>query len=175
MKRIITTVLLALVLAASVSAKSLVVYFSWGGTTKQAANMIVKSTGADIWEIESTQAYPTSYRTCAEVVKDELEKGIVRKVKGTPDFSKYDTVFVGVPVWWHTAPTLVTNFLQEHKTELSGKTVIPFCTYGATYRDETLAALVDATPSAKHKDGYGSTSPRQRDVDEWLKKIGEIK
>lgn len=174
MKKTILSILIATTLALSAQAESLVVYFSWGGTTESMAKMIQKSTDADIWKIEPEKAYPTSYKPCTEVVKEELNKGIIRKVKGkAPDFSKYDTIFVGVPVWWHTAPTLVTNFLEEHKAELSGKTVVSFCTYAATYRDETLSALTQATPTAKHKDGYGTKNPRQSDVDAWLKKIGE--
>lgn len=176
MKKLIATILMAFGLLAFAGAaeksKSLVVYFSWSGTTESMANMIQKSTGAELWRIEPTKAYPTVYADCGKIVKEELDNGIIRKVKGAPDFSKYDTIFVGVPVWWHTAPTLVTNFLQEHSAELKGKTVIPFDTYDATYRDETLKALVDATPTAKYLEGYGSTNPRQADVDSWLKKIG---
>ena len=176
MKKLFLSLLIATFVAMSASAKSLVIYFSWGGTTEKMANMIVKSTGSDIWEIEPTQSYPKTYQKCGEIVKEELENNIIRKVNGkAPDFSKYDTIYVGVPVWWHTAPTLVTNFLEEHKSELTGKTVIPFCTYAATYRDETLAKLVEVTPTAEHKEGYGTTNPKQNDVDDWLKKIGEIK
>ena len=66
----------------------------------------------------------------------------------------------------------MTHFLEEHAADLKGKTVIPFCTYQATYRAETLQAIVDATPTASHKEGYGTTNPNQNDVDAWLKKIG---
>lgn len=156
----------------SAKSKTLVVYFSWSGTTEKAAQMIAKSSGADLFRIEPTQAYPTSYKDCADIVKKELDGGKIRTVKSAPDFSKYDTIFVGVPVWWHTAPTLMTHFLEEHAADLKGKTVIPFCTYQATYRDETLAALTDATPTAQHKEGYGTTNPKQTDIDAWLKKIG---
>ena len=152
--------------------KSLVLYFSWSGTTEKMAKMISSSNGGELFRIEPTEAYPTSYTPCTKVVKDELDKGIFRTVKAAPDFSKYDTIFVGVPVWWHTAPTLMTHFLEEHAADLKGKTIIPFCTYQTTYRAETLQAIVNATPTASHKEGYGSTNPNQNDVDAWLKKIG---
>ena len=154
------------------NSKTLVMYFSWGGTTEKMAKMISSSNGGELFKIEPTKAYPTSYGDCADVVKEELDKGIFRQVKKAPDFSKYDTIFVGVPVWWHTAPTLMTHFLEENKEALKGKTIIPFCTYQATYRAETLQAIVDATPTASHKEGYGTTNPNQNDVDAWLKKIG---
>ena len=66
----------------------------------------------------------------------------------------------------------MTHFLEEHAAYLKGKTIIPFCTYQATYRTETLQAIVDATPTASHKEGYGTTNPNQNNVDAWLKKIG---
>lgn len=181
MKKQILSLLLGATIALSAQAaenetqstKSLVIYFSWGSTTEKMAGMISETTGADLWKIEPTKKYSSIYPICGYVVKRELDKGIVRSVKGSPDFSKYDTIFVGVPVWWHTAPTLVTNFLKEHGTELTGKTVIPFCTYASTYRDETLSALVDSTPTASHKDGFGTTKPAQDEVDAWLEKISE--
>lgn len=154
------------------NSKTLVMYFSWVGTTEKMAKMIASTMGAELFKIEPTKAYPTSYTPCTEVVKEELDNGVFRQVKKAPDFSKYDTIFVGVPVWWHTAPTLMTHFLENHSADLKGKTVIPFLTYMATYRDETLQALVDATPTAKHLEGLGTTNPNQNDVDAWLKKIG---
>ena len=113
----------------SKNSKTLVMYFSWGGTTEKMAKMISSSNGGELFRIEPTKDYPTSYTPCTKVVKEELDNGIFRQVKKAPDFSKYDTIFVGVPVWWHTAPTLMTHFLEENKEVLKGKTIIPFCTY----------------------------------------------
>lgn len=178
LKQIFAAALVALIASGglfaqgSTKSKTLVVYFSWSGTTEKAAQMIAKSTGADLFRIEPTEVYPTSYKDCADIVKKELDSGKIRTVKSAPDFSKYDTIFVGVPVWWHTAPTLMTHFLEENKEALKGKTIIPFCSYQATYRAETLQAIVDATPTASHKEGYGTTNPNQNDVDAWLKKNG---
>ena len=183
MKKLILTLSLALALITaaglfaqgSAKSKMLVVYFSWSGTTEKAAQMIAKSTGADLFRIEPTEDYPTPYKDLTDIVKKELADGKIRTVKSAPDFAKYDTVFIGVPVWCHTAPTLMTHFLEAHVDNIKGKTVIPFCTYYSTYRDETLATLTDATPTAQHKEGYGTTNPKQGDIDAWLKKIGVIK
>lgn len=178
MKKLIASLALSLGLIAATAAqendgaKTLVMYFSWGGTTEKMAEMIAESTGADLWKIESEKKYPSIYPICGYVVKRELDKGIIRQVKGSPDFSKYDTVFVGCPVWWHTAPTLVTNFLHEHTAELNEKTVIPFCTYASTSRAETLSALMEATEKSEHREGLGLTKPSQEEVAAWLKKIG---
>ena len=200
MKKIILLILTALIVVSAVFAdgkgKPLVIYFSWGefqkndldastsasimvdksekyGITELLARQIAGSTGADLWRIEPEDAYPAKYNPCTEVVDDELKKGIIRQVKGSPDFSKYDTIFVGCPVWWHTAPTMVTSFLQGHEKELTGKTVIPFVTFWSTFSKETLAALVKATPTAEHKEGFATDTPRQNVTDKWLSRIGE--
>ena len=80
----------------SKNSKTLVMYFSWGGTTEKMAKLIFSSNGGELFTIEPTEAYPTSYTPCTKVVKDELDRGIFRTVKAAPDFSKYDTIFVGV-------------------------------------------------------------------------------
>lgn len=153
------------------STKHLVVYFSWSGATKRLAEMIAERTGADLFRIEPAEAYPESYVPCTEVAKEELDKGIYRELKTPmPSIENYDTIFVGTPVWWHTAAMIVQGAIKN--VDFSGKTVIPFCTYASTYRDETLSKIEELTPSAEHLEGYGTTSPNDDDVGKWLKKIG---
>ena len=60
------------------NSKILVMYFSWGGTTEKMAKMISSSNGGELFKIEPTKAYPTSYTPCTEVVKEELDNGIFR-------------------------------------------------------------------------------------------------
>ena len=175
LKKLVLSILIAGLAAFTVSAKSLVVYFSWGGTTKELAGQIQKSTGADIFRLEPDEPYPSSYTPTTKVAKDELDKNIYRKVKESPDLSGYDTVFVGAPVWWHTAPMIVQGWLKDNEKNLSGKTVVPFVTYASTYRDETLAKIAELTPKSKHLEGFGTRSPNQSETDAWLKKIGQIK
>ena len=66
------------------NSKILVMYFSWGGTTEKMAKMISSSNGGELFKIEPTKAYPTSYTPCTKVVKDELDRGIFRTVKSAP-------------------------------------------------------------------------------------------
>lgn len=174
-RKLILSVLIAGLFAFTASAKSIVVYFSWGGTTKQLAEQIQKSTGADIFRLESEEPYPSSYTPTTKVAKEELDKNIYRKIKSVPNLSGYDTVFVGAPVWWHTAPMIVQGWLKENEKNLSGKTVVPFTTYAATYRDETLAKIAELSPLSKHLKGFGTRSPSQGETDAWLKEIGQIK
>ncbi|MDD6899386.1 MAG: flavodoxin [Treponema porcinum] len=154
--------------------KTLVVYFSWGGTTKHLAEMIAFETGADIFSIEPADPYPTAYTLCTEVAKEELDKGIYRALKTKmPSLDGYDIIFIGSPVWWHTAAMIVQGAVKD--IDFSGKTVVPFCTYAATYRDETLAKIAELTPRAKHLKSYGTTSPDSASIRRWLLEIGIAK
>jgi flavodoxin len=176
MRKFLIALVLAVGMSSLASARTLVVYFSWGGTTKSMAEMIAASTNADLFRIEPDEPYPTSYTPTTTVAKEELEKEIYHRIKGRiVDFDSYDTVFIGVPVWWHTVPMIVQGVLKDKQYNWKGRTVIPFCTYAATYRDETLAKIVELTPGAKHLAGYGTSSPVRKDVDAWLRKIGQIK
>ncbi len=156
------------------SNKTLVVYFSWSGTTQRMAQEIVKQTDADIFRIEPVNAYPTEYTPCTEVAKEEKESNSRPAIKGKiGNWDQYDTVFIGCPVWWWTAPMIINTFTESYSFE--GKTVVPFCTYAATYRDETLARIVELTPDAKHLTGEGLTGSQisSKPIEAWLKKIFE--
>lgn len=155
--------------------KILVAYFSWGGTTQRMAQEIVRQTGADVFRIEPVVPYPTEYTPCTEVAREEKDNNarpaIVSKVENWAD---YDTVFIGCPVWWWTTPMIICTFAESY--DFKGKTVVPFCTYAATYRDETLARIVELTPDAEHLAGEGLTSGRinEQNISSWLKEIGLI-
>lgn len=155
--------------------KILVAYFSWGGTTQRMAQEIVRQTGADIFRIEPVVPYPTEYTPCTEVALEEKNNdahpAIVSKVENWAD---YDTVFIGCPVWWWTTPMIICTFAESY--DFKGKTVVPFCTYASTYRDETLARIVELTPDADHLTGEGLTSGRinEQNISSWLKEIGLI-
>ena len=149
--------------------KVLVAYFSWGGTTRRMAEAIQEVTNGDIFEIEPVVAYPTSYTPCTEVALEERDNDARPAIKDkVADWDKYDIVFIGCPVWWHTAPMIISTFAESY--DFAGKTVIPFCTYAATYRDETLAKIVDLTPSAEHLEGLGTTGSTSG-VQAWIEGI----
>lgn len=155
--------------------KILVAYFSWGGTTQRMAQEIVRQTGADLFRIEPVVPYPTEYTPCTEVAREEKDNNarpaIVSKVENWAD---YDTVFLGCPIWWWTTPMIICTFAESY--DFKGKTVVPFCTYASTYRDETLARIVELTPDADHLTGEGLTSGRinEQNISSWLKEIGLI-
>ena len=159
--------------------KVLVAYFSWSGNTKDAAQYIAQRLGADEFEIIREKPYPTEYDPCTEDAKAEKEANERPVIKGAVEnMAQYDVVFVGVPVWWYTAPMPVFTFLEQY--DLKGKTVIPFCTcYTAEY--ETLNDIVKATPDSEHRDGLTIVTKemggkgmdkKHNEIDQWLTKIG---
>lgn len=155
--------------------KVLVAYFSWGGTTQRMAEEIAARTGGTLFRIETVTPYPTEYTPCTEVAKREVDEGIRPELKTkVENLDEYDTVFVGCPVWWHTAPMAIVSFLEDSEYKFKDKTIIPFCTYAATYRDETLARIVELTPDSKHLTGHGSTGSVDG-VRGWLRQIEIIK
>lgn len=151
--------------------KVLVAYFSWGGTTRRMAQEIQRVTGGDIFEIEPATPYPTNYTECTQVALRERDNDERPAIENrVENFDDYDVVFVGCPVWWHTAPMIISTFAESY--DFKGKTVVPFCTYASTYRDETLQKIADLTPDADHLQGLGTTGSTSG-VQTWIDLINE--
>lgn len=152
--------------------KVLVAYFSWGGTTRRMAETIENVTKGDIFEIEPVVPYPTSYTPCTEVALEEKNNNARQEIKNrVENWADYDIVFIGCPVWWWTTPMIIHTFAESYDFE--GKTVVPFCTYASTYRDETLQAIVDMTPEAEHLEGLGTTGSTSG-VEAWVNRISAV-
>ena len=109
------------------------------GNTERVAEFIQKAVGGDIFEVETVREYSDSYMTCIEEAKDELRSKARPEIKAYPEnFESYDTIFVGYPNWWGTIPMCMFTLLEKY--DLTGKTIIPFCTnegsgMGASERD----------------------------------------
>lgn len=155
------------------NSKVLVAYFSWGGTTRRMATQIAEQTGGTLFEIIPVTPYPTEYTPCTEVALEERDNNARPAIKDkVNNWDEYDVVFIGCPVWWHTAPMIINTFSESYDFE--GKIVVPFCTYASTYRDETLQKIVDLTPDADHLPGLGLTSGgigNGSNVSTWLRNI----
>ena len=154
--------------------KILVAYFSWGGNTQHVAEYIAQQTGGTLFRIEPLKPYPEEYVPCTEVAKKEKEDNARPAIKDrVENWDSFDTVFIGCPVWWWTAPMIINTFTESYG--FKGKTVIPFCTYAETYRDETLARIVELTPDAGHLKGFGAVGRNTDGITDWLHEIGMIK
>lgn len=150
--------------------KTLIAYFSWGGNTEHVAKYIAGQTGGTLFRIEPMKPYPTAYNPCTEVAKEEKENNARPAIKNkVENWNSYDTIFIGCPVWWWTAPMIINTFTESYS--FKGKTVVPFCTYASTYHDETLSKIVELTTDANHLKGFGAVDRNTEGIDEWLKEI----
>jgi len=138
------------------------------------AERIASLTGGTLFRIEPEKPYPAEYKPCTEVAKAEKEADARPAIKSKVEsWEQYDTVFIGCPVWWWTAPMIINTFAESY--DFRGKTVVPFCTYAATYRDETLARIRELTPAAEHLKGFGTTGKDTNGVESWLRTINVIR
>lgn len=107
--------------------KILIVYFSWSssGNTEKMAAYIQEQTGGDLLELEPLNPYPTDYGECGDVALVERDENARPEIANLPEsISEYDTVFVGYPIWWHTAPMIIGTFLESY--DLTGVEIYPF-------------------------------------------------
>ena len=112
--------------------KTAVVYFSWSGNTRFAAETIAKKAGADLFEIKAETPYNGDFSKCCDEAKPECYGKTLRPIKPIAgiDLSKYDMVFVGTPNWWGTMAPPVRTWVTQSKDALKGKTVCLFQTHG---------------------------------------------
>lgn len=121
----------------------LVAYFSCGGETAEVAKQLAKAADADIFAIKPAVPYTEAdldwnnkdSRSSVEM-RTQTAPEIADRVE---NMNKYDVVFVGFPVWWYLAPTIINGFLASY--DFSGKTVIPFATSGSSGLEKAEAVL----------------------------------
>ena len=112
--------------------KTAVVYFSWSGNTRFAADTIAKKADADLFEIKAETPYSSDFGKCCDEAKPECNGKKLRPIKPIEglDLAKYDVVFVGSPNWWGTMAPPVRTWVTQSKDALKGKTVCLFQTHG---------------------------------------------
>ena len=108
-----------------VKMKTAVVYFSWSGNTRFAAETIAKKASADLFEIKAETSYSSDFQKCCDEAKPECYGKTLRPIKPIEslDLAKYDVVFVGTPNWWGTMAPPVRTWVTQSKDVLEGKTV----------------------------------------------------
>ena len=125
-------------------AKSLVAYFSASGLTGKVAEVLAKAAGADLHEIKPAVPYTSAdlnwmdkkSRSSVELADPSSRPEIANTVE---NMDQYDTVFVGFPIWWYVAPTIINTFLEQY--DFSGKKIVLFATSGGSGFGKTASAL----------------------------------
>ncbi len=161
---------------ASVSASRVIVDGESYGTTEYMAKVIQEETGADLFEIQTVQEYPTEYRDVTNQASQEKESGFRPELATHIDnIDEYDTVFVGYPNWWGDMPMALYSFFDEY--DLSGKTVIPFNSHGGSGFSQTVQSIAQLEPNAEvSTDGLslsrGIVSTSRDTIAEWIADSG---
>lgn len=136
--------------------KALVAYFSASGVTEGVAKTLARATGADLYEIRPSVPYTPAdldwmnadSRSSREMKDKSSRPSIVNDI---PDMSDYDVIFLGFPIWWYVAPTIINTFLESCDTR--GKTIVPFATSGSSEMGRTCDYLRPSCRDADLKSG----------------------
>ena len=155
--------------------KRLVAYFSASGVTAKVAENLADAIGADIFEIQPEVPYTKAdlnwmdkkSRSTIEMSDPTSRPAIAAKRDNMDD---YDTIFVGFPIWWYIAPTIINTFLESY--DLKGKTIIPFATSGGSDMGKTHEKLATSCPGAKllHGKVFNSYSSKA-DLSAWVETL----
>lgn len=136
--------------------RKLVAYFSASGVTAKVAETLAEAIGADIFEIEPKVPYTkadldwTNRQSRSSIkMNDPASRPAIAGVRD--NMADYDTLFVGFPIWWYVAPTIINTFLESH--DLTGKTIIPFATSGGSGMGKTNEKLLPSCAGAKLIEG----------------------
>jgi flavodoxin len=157
--------------------KVLVLYYSQTSNTKTVAQEIATRLDADIEEISLVEPYDTAFQATIERCKADREKGILPEIKPLKaNIADYDWIFIGYPIWFGTYAPPIASLLE--KVDLSGKWVVPFCTFGSGGLESSAKDLTGKQPNAKVMPGYGVRAARMdampAEVESFLKTIGLI-
>lgn len=155
--------------------KTLVVYFSATGTTRAAAERLAEVMQADLFEIVPQQPYTAadldwrnkSSRSSVEMNDRTSRPAIARRCA---DLEQYDVVFIGFPIWWDAAPTIVNTFIESH--DLAGKRLLPFATSGSSSIRNSASDLKKSYPALKWETGRLLNGASQRDLEAWREETG---
>ena len=154
--------------------KKLVAYFSASGTTKKAAERLAKAAGADLFEIKPKVPYSSAdlnwmdkkSRSSAEMNDPSSRPEIAGKLSNMAD---YDTVFLGFPIWWYTAPRIIHTFVESY--DFSGKALIPFATSGGSGLGRTVEELKKLCPKANWKAGKMMNGISGKELTDWVNRV----
>lgn len=156
---------------ANTDKKILIAYFSYSGNTEVAAKEIQDQIGGDLFEIKRKEEYSSS--NLSDEAKEEIEsKKRPELAEKLENIDRYDVVFVGYPIWWHSTPVVINTFLESY--DLSGKTVIPFCTSGGSDIEETLESFKSSCNSNKILEGItisgssGNSNSGKEKLKNWI-------
>jgi flavodoxin len=152
-----------------------VTYFSATGTTRAVAQDLAKTLNADIREIVPEQRYTNEdldwqdslSRSSVEMHDLNSRPAIVKDIE---NLDNYDVVFIGFPIWWYTAPTIINTFIESY--DFNGKTIIPFATSGGSTIDKSCTDLKAKYHELNFKPGKLLNSYDEESLKAWAEELG---
>lgn len=158
--------------ATAAKATTLVACFSRSGNTRVVAGLIRRATNAAYVEIQPATPYPDAYLATVEQARRERDSSVEPPLQQrVPDISRYDTIYLGFPIWGGTAPPLIGSFLSAH--DLAGKILVPFITHGGFGVGSSAAVLRVHAPKATLREAFVMQADQERrtmeQVSDWLR------
>lgn len=158
--------------------KTLVVYYSASGNTREAAEYIADAAGADLFEVVPVEPYTDADLNWTDdnsrVTKeheDESQRNVELVTTEVPDWDSYDTVFIGYPIWWGIAAWPLDGFVKAN--DFTGKTVIPFCTSASSGIGDSGNLLEEMAGTGDWQTGQRFRSGASAgDVQAWVEELG---
>ena len=156
---------------------TVVLYFSATGTTKKIAEKIANELNSDIIEIIPKEEYTKddlNYNSDCRANREQKDNAARPEIKNTIDINKYDTIYLGYPIWWGTNPKIILTLLDTY--DFTNKTIIPFCTSGSTGIDGSVNDLRNYNPNLTIKNGkrFSSSTTNQEIKDFTNNKTNEV-
>lgn len=154
--------------------KKLVAYFSASGTTKKVAEMVADAAEADLYEITPKEAYTSAdlnwmdkkSRSSVEMSDKKIRPEIAGEDAKTEN---YDEIFIGFPIWWYVAPTIINTFLEKY--DFAGKKIILFATSGGSGFGNTVKELQPSAPDAIFIEGKLLNNTNKQEIENWVKTL----
>lgn len=156
--------------------KTLVAYFSASGATARAAKTLAEAAGAALYEIKPQTPYSSADLNCTN--KESRSSVEMNDRSFRPPLAdrhapvaECDAIFLGFPIWWYTAPTIVNTFLESY--DFTGKTIILFATSGGSGLGRCAGGLKASAPGAVIRDGKMLNGRQTKDsLAAWVKSLG---
>lgn len=153
---------------AASNSDTLVAYFTRSGNTRVIAGTIQRALNADLFEIRPLRPYPEDYEQTVEQARQERDRGYEPPLEArVPGIERYQTMYLGFPIWGETTPPVIRSFLKGH--DLSGKTLRPFITHGGYGLGSSLAILRSHAARARIEDPFSMEADQERRTMEQVK------
>ena len=155
--------------------KKLVAFFSASGVTGNVAKKLAEAAEADLYEIKPAVPYTAAdlnwmdknARSTVEMNDPSSRPAVANAYANVGD---YDVVFLGFPIWWYVAPTIINTFLEQY--DFTGKTIVPFATSGSSGMGKTNEKLAPSCPGAKLLPGKMlNGNPSKQDLAAWVESL----